>query len=62
MPKKKLTKAQVNKKMQSLRNALYDLFLDKFAYGSESLVPISADKLKDNHAQVVSAILRLKRK
>ena len=48
--------------MQKLRIAYYDLFLDKFAYGGESLVPMSADKLKDIHTQVVSAILRLKRK
>lgn len=62
MPKKRLTKKQVLTKMQKLRIAYYDLFLDKFSYGSESLVPMSADKLKDVHTQVVSAILRLKRK
>jgi hypothetical protein len=46
MPKKKLTKAQVNKKLQSVRRALYDLFLDKFAYGTESFMPMSAKKIE----------------
>jgi hypothetical protein len=30
MPKKKLTKAQVKKKMRAAANQLYDLFNDKF--------------------------------
>ena len=61
MPKKKLTKAQVNKKMQTIRRALYDLFLDKFAYGSESFMPMSAKKIEQFHKDTVSALLRLKR-
>jgi len=61
MPKKKLTKAQVNKKLQSVRRALYDLFLDKFAYGGESYMPMSAKKIEQFHKETVSAILRLKK-
>lgn len=44
MAKKKLTKAQVKKVMTRVSRGLYDLFLDKFAYGSKSEVPMS-DKL-----------------
>jgi hypothetical protein len=61
MPKKKLTKTQVNKKLQSVRRALYDLFLDKFAYGPGSLMPMSAKKIELFHKDTVSAILRLKK-
>ena len=61
MPKKKLTKAQVNKKLQSIRRVLYDLFLDKFAYGGESFMPMSAKKIEEFHKNTVSAILRLKK-
>ena len=61
MPKKKLTKTQVNKKLQSIRKALYDLFLDKFAYGTESYMPMSAKKIEQFHKDTVSAILRLKK-
>ena len=50
MPKKKLTKTQVIRKLRTVSNAMYDLFLDKFGHGSASLVPISQDKLKDINA------------
>ena len=58
MPKKKLTKGQVSKKLQSVRRALYDLFLDKFAYGGLSKVPISQKRVEQMHKDIVSAILR----
>jgi len=60
MPKKKLTKKQVMLKMRNVRTALYDLFLDKFAYGSESRIPISADKLKDMYNIVIRAVTKVK--
>jgi hypothetical protein len=60
MPKKKLTKKQVMLKMRNVRTALYDLFLDKFAYGSESRIPISADKLKDMYNIVIRAVTKIK--
>jgi hypothetical protein len=55
MPKKKLTKAQVKRKMKAAVNALYDLYLDKFGYGPASDITMSAKKLQDmyvplNHA------------
>jgi hypothetical protein len=61
MPKKKLTKAQVNKKLQSVRRALYDLFIDKFAYGSESFIPMSGNKIEEFHRNTVSALLRMRK-
>ena len=47
--------------MQTIRRALYDLFLDKFAYGTESFMPMSAKKIEQFHKETVSAILRLKK-
>ena len=44
MPKKKLTKAQVKRKMKQIIRATYDLFLDKFAHGSRSDVSFSSAK------------------
>jgi len=62
MPKKKLTKAQVSKKLITARNALYDLFLDKFAHGSDSFVSMSTNKLQDLYFPIMSAFTKLKRK
>ena len=44
MPKKKLTKAQVKKKMKTAFNALFDLEMDKLGQ-MDSFVPISVTKL-----------------
>ena len=49
MPKKKLTKAQVNKKVKTIVNAIYDLFNDKLVYAGDSLVPMSVNKLLEVH-------------
>ena len=49
MPKKRLTKIQVNKKFKAIVNGIYDLFNDKLAYGSNSLVPMSTNKLLEVH-------------
>jgi hypothetical protein len=40
MPKKKLTKAQVKKKLKTMERMMYDLATDKLGH-SDSLVPIS---------------------
>ena len=47
MPKKKLTKAQVKRKLKTINNALYDLFLDKVAYRGDSGIAISVKKLDE---------------
>jgi hypothetical protein len=60
MPKKKLTKAQVKRKMKAMVNASYDLFLDKLGHGSGSFVPISKDKLADMYGNLRTASNRIK--
>jgi hypothetical protein len=46
MPKKKLTKAQVKRKLKTMRNAVYDLYLDRLGYGTpNSYVPMTNNKL-----------------
>jgi hypothetical protein len=47
MPKKKLTKAQVKRKVKAMQNAMYDLFIDKIGYGSDSFAKISINKASD---------------
>jgi len=59
MPKKKLTKAQVKRKMATARNALYDLYLDKFGYGSESIIPISFRKLEEMYNPITRAFNKM---
>ena len=46
MPKKKLTKAQVGRKLKTIRNAVYDMYLDRLGYGTpNSYVTITNDNL-----------------
>ncbi len=45
MPKKKLTKAQVKRKVKSAYTAVYDLYIDKLVYRSKSDVPESTMKM-----------------
>ena len=59
MPKKKLTKAQVKRKLKTCTKALYDLFLDKFGH-SNSDVPISQPKLLKLSDELNRAINRVK--
>ena len=47
MPRKKLTKAQVKRKLKTMNNAMYDLFLDKIGYGSDSFFKMSMAKAND---------------
>ena len=44
MPKKKLTKMQVKKKMALISRSMYDLLTDKLGH-ADSLVPMSQPKL-----------------
>ena len=60
MPKKKLTKAQVKRKLKTCSNAMYDLFLDKFGHLAESKVTLSIPKLLEMHKAIESASKRMK--
>ena len=57
MPKKKLTKAQVKRKLKALKNASYDLALDRMGYGTNSLVPITFRKLNQDILNVATRAL-----
>jgi len=61
MPKKKLTKKQVDRKLDMLINASYDLILDRMAH-SNTFVPISMPKLFELNKQVRAASIRLMKK
>jgi len=60
MPKKKLTKAQVNKKLLSIKRAMMSLFLDKMEHGSASHLPMSFEKIGQMHKTIVSTALKVK--
>jgi len=47
MPRKKLTKAQVKIKLKAMNNKMYDLFLDKVGYGTDSYFKMSLAKAND---------------
>jgi len=59
MPKKKLTKAQVKRKLNSINSGVYDLVLDKMGHG-DSFVPISTVKLIKLNADLNNAFKRVK--
>ena len=59
MPKKKLTKAQVKRKLKTANTALYDLLLDKLGH-AESKVTISQDKLLTTMKFIKLAFQRVK--
>tara|TARA_Y100001951_G_C11145071_1_gene185857 strand:+ start:259 stop:438 length:180 start_codon:yes stop_codon:yes gene_type:complete len=59
MPKKKLTKAQVKRKLKTCANALYGLTTDKI-YQWNSDVPISKNVLIDLTNKFERAFKRLK--
>ena len=58
MPSKKLTKAQVKKKMKTAFNAIYDLEMDKLGQ-MDSFVPMSVAKLLDISDTIKRAHKRL---
>jgi len=51
MPKKKLTKAQVKRKIKTISNAMYDLFNDKVGHGANSHTPQSWKSLAEAHSK-----------
>ena len=59
MPKKKLTKTQVKKKLKIIMNASYDLVLDKMGQ-PQSFVPMSLDKILLLNRQVTQQFTRVK--
>jgi len=59
MPKKKLTKAHVKRKLKTCTNAMYDMILDKMGH-TNSDVPMSLPKLMDMHKALQGAAKRMK--
>ena len=59
MPKKKLTKAQVKRKLKTCTNAMYDMILAKMGH-TNSDVPMSLPKLMDMHKALQGAAKRMK--
>ena len=53
MPKKKLTKAQVKRKIKTMMTASYDLVLDKMGH-PDSKVPMSLNKILELNRQVTT--------
>lgn len=58
MAKKKLTKAQINKKLGTASGALYDLTVDKIGH-YDSLVPMSEAKISEIRKLIFNARKRL---
>ena len=59
MPKKKLTKAQVKRKLKTMMTASYDLVLDKMGH-PDSKVPMSLNKIIELNRAVTSQFNRVK--
>ena len=59
MPKKKLTKAQVKRKLKTCSNAMYDMILDKMGHANSD-VPMSLPKLMEMHKLLQNAVKRMK--
>ena len=59
MPKKKLTKTQVKKKLKTMINASYDLMLDKIGH-AKSDVPMSLSKAIELHKTLSLQFNRVK--
>jgi hypothetical protein len=59
MPKKKLTKAQVKRKLKTCTTAIYGLFNDKFAH-ADSLVPMSLPKILKLNNDLNNALKRVR--
>ena len=59
MPRKRLTKTQVRKKIKTCSNAMYDLILDKMGHANSD-VPMSVPKLLEMHKAVQNAAKRIK--
>jgi hypothetical protein len=60
MPKKKLTKAQVKRKLKSAWLTLYTLYIDKVGHGPESFVPMSKNKADEIYDYVMRSYFKVK--
>jgi len=60
MPKKKLTKAQTKKKLTTIKNALYDLMLDRLNYGTDSFYKGTFKSLNAMHTTILTRLRSLK--
>jgi len=58
MPRKKLTKSQVNKKLVAIRRPMYELLLDKMGYAGSSYVPQSFKRLKEIYDAMSRAVVK----
>jgi hypothetical protein len=59
MPKKKLTKAQVKKKLKTITTNMTDLLIDKLGH-ADSFVNMSSKKLLDISADITRASARFR--
>ena len=59
MPKKKLTKAQVKRKLKIIINNFYSMILDKMGHANSD-VPMSLPKLMEFHKILQNAAKRAK--
>jgi hypothetical protein len=59
MPKKKLSKAQVKRKLKTIMTASYDLVLDKMGH-ADSKVPMSLNKVLELNKSITSTFNRVK--
>jgi len=59
MPRKKLTKAQVKRLLNSANASVYKLALDKLQHGTGSFVPVSFKKLETMLADINRALTKL---
>ena len=59
MPKKRLTKTQVRKKIKTITNGLYDLLLDNMGHANSDS-PLGVPKLMELHKTMMAAAKRLK--
>ena len=60
MPKKKLTKAQIKRKLKTVKNAMYDLMLDRLNYGTDSFYKGTFDSLNKMHRVIEQRLRGLK--
>ena len=55
MPKKKLTKTQVRKKINVIRRALYLLMIDRLNFGTKSDVKMTFNKIEEFYTAIGKA-------
>ena len=59
MPKKKLTKAQVKRKLKTCSNGMYDMILDKMGHANSD-VPMSLNAILELNRKVTQQVNRVK--